>query len=269
VHGTLYGGDGNDEYWISSPDALIYDLSGTDHVFIASSYELSSRLEDLTLLGGDRIDGTGNASNNEITGNVNRNELLGLDGSDTLSGLGGNDRLDGGSDADSLTGGSGSDYILGGEGSDNDTLNGNSGNDTLLGEGGNDSLFGGDQHDRLLGGEGNDTLVGGSGDDVMLGGSGFDHFYGEAGNDTLTGDFNADTFFFADGFGDDIVTDFDANNDNERIDLHSVTNIVDFADLMANHAAQSGNRVVISDGSDSITLLGVQLADLDAIDFIF
>ncbi len=76
-------------------------------------------------------------------------------------------------------------------------------------------------------------------------------------------------FIFTDNFGDDKITDFEANNNFERIDLSGVTEITDFADMIASHMAQVGSDVVITDGDDSITLLGVNLADLDSIDFLF
>ena len=86
----------------------------------------------------------------------------------------------------------------------------------------------------------------------------------------LTGGFNADTFVFADSFGTDTITDFAATNDFERIDLSAVTEIVDFADLAANHMLQSGADVVIVDGTGAtITLMNVDLSDLGAADFIF
>jgi len=51
--------------------------------------------------------------------------------------------------------------------------------------------------------------------------------------------------------------------------LSAVLNIDDFADLLANHMAQSGADVVITDGTNSLTLDNVNLSDLDANDFIF
>jgi len=53
-------------------------------------------------------------------------------------------------------------------------------------------------------------------------------------------------------------------------DLSAVTEFVDFADLSANHLSQSGSNVIIDDNAgNTITLTGVNLADLDAIDFVF
>lgn len=66
----------------------------------------------------------------------------------------------------------------------NDLLLGNDGDDLLLGGGGNDWLFGGEGDDRLDGGFGNDHLTGGDGLDKFI-------FTGKSGNDVIT-DFNTD-----------------------------------------------------------------------------
>ncbi|MAU95182.1 MAG: hypothetical protein CMP81_04715, partial [Fulvimarina sp.] len=58
-------------------------------------------------------------------------------------------------------------------------------------------------------------------------------------------------------------------NDAEKIDLSAVTAITSFADLAANHLTQVGGNAVITDGFNTITLNGVNIADLDAGDFIF
>ena len=137
----------------------------------------------------------------------------------------------------------------------NDEAYGGNGNDVLRGQAGEDTLDGGANDDQLYAGGDNDTLIGGSGDDTMSGGSGLD------------------TFIFVDGFGVDIITDFNATNDGEKIDLSGVTAITDYTDLTtlaSNHIAQVGLDVVISDGTgDTITLTGVTLGDLGVDDFIF
>ena len=145
-----------------------------------------------------------------------------------------------------------------------------SGNDIIRGMGGNDNLFTGDGKDRLFGNNGNDTLDGGNGHDGIKGGKGNDVIFGGAGNDTLTGNGGADVFIFVDGDGRDVITDFNALNKREDIDLGGVTAIKGFWDLTHNHMTQVGADVVIADGAGlRITLLGVDLGDLDQSDFIF
>ncbi|WP_279653759.1 calcium-binding protein [Pseudomonas morbosilactucae] len=92
----LFGGKGNDTYIIGSGDGIVEGLNeGTDLVQATVSYSLGSYLENLTLIGSDNIDGTGNELKNIITGNQ------------------GNNVLDGGSAVDSLIGGAGDDtYVV-------------------------------------------------------------------------------------------------------------------------------------------------------------
>lgn len=153
----------------------------------------------------DKLNATGNNSDNILTGNSADNVLKGLGGNDTLYGNGGNDTLDGGDGNDSLDGGEGDDSLLGGKG--NDTLLGGDGNDTLDGGDGNDSLVGGAGNDSLIGGNGNDTLEGGAGDDMLFGGAGNDTyvFSKNCGNDTITlGSSGKDSLIFTDVSFDDL-----------------------------------------------------------------
>ena len=246
----------------------------------------------------------GLAGDDTLSGDTGNDTISGLAGNDVLNGGAGNDVLDGGAQNDILEGGSGNDILLGGLGRDflfggvgddlilggnrDDELHGQGGNDRVFGGNGNDEVFGGDGNDILRGGTLDDLLDGGSGDDAIFGGTGidtllggdgndkidgrggFDTLNGGAGDDVLTGGFNADTFVFDEGFGFDIIMDFAATSNAERIDLSAVSEFTDFADLTANHLTQSRTNVIIDDGAGNIiVLLEVNLSDLDAIDFIF
>ncbi|MFV1627293.1 calcium-binding protein [Phaeobacter sp. JH203A] len=192
-------------------------------------------------------------------GDVGDDTIRGGSGDDTINGGSGQDVLFGGSGADLLRGGWGADLLKGGRQAD--VLNGAQGHDTIYGEGG---------ADRLDGGSGNDRLVGGSGHDTILGGAGIDRLFGGNGNDLLIGGAQADYFIFRGNFGDDTVRDFAAGSDAEKIDLRAVAEISDLSDLRDNHLTQDGNNAVIADGlGNTITLLGVDIGDLGAGDFIF
>lgn len=215
-----------------------------------------------------------------IRGGAGDDTLFGGAGFDRLEGGTGDDRLEGGNQADNLLGGAGEDLLFGGGGFDrlfggtqDDTLYGGDVGDGVFGEQGNDRIFGQNGDDRMFGGQGNDLVDGGAGDDRMFGGAGFDTLIGSVGNDTITGNFNADTFVFADfggGFGQDTITDFAALNQFERIDLSRVSSITNLTDLRDNHMDQVGDNVVINaGGGNTITLLDVNINDLDQTDFIF
>ncbi|MEO9780352.1 MAG: calcium-binding protein [Sedimentitalea sp.] len=160
---------------------------------------------------------------------------------------------------DNFLGGRGNDDLFTGDG--NDKLSGNQGNDTLSGGAGKDNIKGGDGDDILIGGIGRDRLFGQNDNDRLDSGKGDDVLHGGAGDDV---------FVFANKYGNDAVRDFDATNDNEQIDLTAVTRIKTFNDLMNNHISQDGANVVIDDTDKTIiTLENVNLADLDAADFLF
>ena len=107
---TLIGGGGYDNYVVDNVgDVIVEDgpsiyYNGIDSVSSSVSYTLSDYVENLSLAGIEPINGTGNASINEIIGNSAAN---------ILTGDAGNDTLNGGIGADTLVGGLGGDtYIV-------------------------------------------------------------------------------------------------------------------------------------------------------------
>ena len=258
---TLYGTSAGDIIEGLDGDDTLFGLGGDDTLNGGAGFD--------TLNGGDGDDILdGGAQNDLLDGEGGNDTLLGGLGADILNGGAGNDLLLGGNRNDTLDGGSGNDRAFGGNA--NDTVMGGSGDDILRGGDQNDTLIGGDGNDSLFGGTGIDNLQGGAGNDTLIGRGGFDALDGGEGDDVMTGGFNADVFVFSGAFGNDIITDFAATSDAEDIDLSGVASIVDFADLLANHMTQVNSDVVIDDGAgNTITLEGVDLADLDAADFIF
>ncbi len=124
--------------------------------------------------------------------------------------------------------------------------------DTLTGNSAANELAGGDGNDRLSGGGGNDTIDGGLGDDRLTGGGG------------------NDTFIFANGYGNDTITDFVTGAaTNDRIDVSDFDGeFDDLTDILA-AATDNGDYVTIDFGGDTLTLLNVNEADLHADDFLF
>jgi Ca2+-binding RTX toxin-like protein len=88
-----------------------------------------------------------------------------------------------------------------------------------------------------------------------------------AGNDTVTGGAASDTFVFHADHSADVFKGFQAG---DHVDLRDSADH-SFADLVANgHIVQVGTDVVISDGAGtSLTLTGVELANLGQSDFLF
>jgi len=96
-----------------------------------------------------------------------------------------------------------------------DTVTAGSGAQTLNGAGGGDDLSGGTGKDTVNGGGEGDTLTGGADGDTLTGGSGSDRFvYGGQDDSSPSGS--------SDIAGVDEITDFDATDDAEVIDLSGV-----------------------------------------------
>lgn len=125
---------------------------------------------------------------------------------------------------------------------DPDEIHGLDGDDRLYGHGGNDSLFGDDGHDRLAGGAGDDSLDGGAGDDTLWGGAG------------------ADRIVFRDGYGHDVIMDFDRVGGSVALVSSGVTYWEDVqARLFDDH---DGTAILILDDGSTLRFEGLVVADL-------
>jgi serralysin len=199
---TMIGGQGVDTYKVDNAGDIVTETFAStlttelDTVQSTVSYTLSTNVENLTILTGFAVDGTGNTLNNVITGSDLNNKLFGGTGNDTLIGLLGDDSLDGGTGSDILIGGGGNDaYVVdssadliteavGGGTMDavsssvTYTLSSNVEKLTLTGSGAVNASAGAD----------NNILLGNSAANVLNGGAGADTMTGFAGNDTYVVD---------------------------------------------------------------------------------
>jgi len=108
---TMYGGDGNDTYFVDQVDQIIVEHSFGNAVRSRlSDYTLPENVETLFLVREDAT-GRGNDQNNRLHGSVGEDRLHGMGGDDWISGGGHNDR-------DHIFGGLGNDVIIGGSGHD-------------------------------------------------------------------------------------------------------------------------------------------------------
>jgi Ca2+-binding RTX toxin-like protein len=156
---------------------------------------LKANVENLLLTGTANINGTGNASGNNLTGNS---------GANTLSGLDGNDFINGGEGADRMFGGIGDDIYLVDNAADMASEVEDAGTDTVMSSV-THSLRANVENLVLVGnaaikGKGNtlgNTLTGNIGDNTLDGDAGSDIINGGAGRDVLFGGADADTFVFA------------------------------------------------------------------------
>ena len=117
----------------------------------------------------------------------------------------------------------------------------------------------------INGGNGKQTLAGTVGNDNIIGGNGKDVVNGGAGDDTLTGGNGKDIFVFTANFGKDVIKDF--GGDTIQFDHGTFANFAEVQSLMANDG--HGNTVITADTNNTVTLLGVSVAQLHASDFSF
>ena len=158
---NMVGGADNDTYYVDNLGDVVSEFAneGTDRIISTISYTLGDNVENLTLLGAEAINGTGNALDNTLVGNAGANRLYGLGGNDRLTGNASDDLLDGGDGNDILTAGDGNDILMGGVG--NDTLNGGAGDDSMTGDAGNDTYYVDSAGDSVteLADEGTDRVI--------------------------------------------------------------------------------------------------------------
>jgi Ca2+-binding RTX toxin-like protein len=123
-----------------------------------------------------------------------------------------------------------------------------------------DYIVGTAQADRLLGGRGSDILVGGAGDDYVWGGEE---------NDVLTGGAGADRFVLDRLDSIDIITDFEAGDGGDRLDLSILGARLGWrGDYLSNGDAtlvQSGSDVLLQLTADRVTVAVLQNADASSI----
>ena len=87
------------------------------------------------------------------------------------------------------------------------TINGTNNNDSLIGDAEGNDIQGLAGNDQLQGNGGNDSLSGGADHDFLRGGDGDDTLNGGTGNDSLSGDDGSDTYLFAQGDGQDSISE--------------------------------------------------------------
>ncbi|MES2961494.1 MAG: tandem-95 repeat protein [Pseudomonadota bacterium] len=205
------------------------------------------------------------------TGYLSVATIDGKAGDDIITGNDLGNNLSGGDGNDVINSGSGNDNIYGGDG--NDVINDKGGNNIIEGGAGNDIINTGAGTDIINGGAGDDIINGGDGGDTINGGDGNDKLYssGSGSNDILTGGLGSDIFVIGnDIISNDIITDFDVTDPNEKIDLsnfatskNGFSTLAKISDL---NITQVGNdaKINFSSASKTITIKNVKVSDLTA-----
>jgi len=293
---VIDGGDGSDSLTIlGTANSNVLSVTWTASGLTTFNGQSLTGIEHVTadLLGGgpDTLSYVGTTAS--VTVDLSLHAAFGFDsiaGIENVTGGSGNDTLIGDGAANVLTGGAGNDTYFVGAGdtvveaavagtdtvnsSVSFTLGANVENLTLSG-GANIIGTGNALANVILGNAGANTLSGGAGDDLLNGGAGQDSLNGGAGNDTLVGGSDTDTmtggsgndvFVFGPNFGNDIITDFDANpaNGQDQLDLRAlgITNFASQVQITTGQFDGSGGldthlAITASDGLHQIILLNV------------
>ncbi len=190
-----------------------------------------------------------------IEGQDGNDSLVGTEADDTIYGMEGNDTIRGGEGENYLRGFEGDDLIIGG--SSLDIIGGEEGNDTIRAGAGDDFIVSNEGDDSVAGEAGNDLIKTHIGNDTLLGGSGDDTLRPGRGDDVMAGGSGNDIFVIGRSWGDDSITDFSIADD--ILDFRGSG--LDIADLTI---TASGGDTVISNGANSLTLVGVDREDFVA-----
>jgi len=260
---TMLGGKGNDTYYVDDINDTVIeeDNEGIDKILASIAYILDNNVENLTLVGSDNINGSGNNLDNIIMGNSGNNVLNGDSGADTMLGGGGDDTyyVDDISDTIVEKYNEGIDNVIS---SISYVLDDNIENLTLA-ESANIDGSGNDFDNIITGNSGNNVLIGGFGDDTLTGG---------AGNDTLDGGQDNDTFIFSSNWGQDIIKassgydvikfDADANVNLDNLAIIKSGNNLELINIdtndkitVENHFASTNNYIQEIILSDNVTYL--------------
>ncbi|HXV43898.1 MAG TPA: hypothetical protein VEC96_12605, partial [Anaerolineae bacterium] len=262
---TLTGGAGNDTYPFDADSALgsdtISDASGTDELDFSATTTLGVTINlsstavqvvngnlTLTLSAGNSIENLiGTSQDDSITGNSLNNTLNGDDGDDIYifdtDSPQGSDTIDetgGGVDTLDFSSTTGQNIAINLNTFSAQTVNANL---TLTLP---PVLFIFPTVENIIGGSLNDTLTGNGLNNIIIGGPGNDTMNG-GGTTTVLG--NDDTYFFADGWGLDTVTDSLGNPDT--LDFTAVTTPISLTPGLPNG--------VVTDGVNSVTFTGIEV----------
>jgi len=236
----MTGGAGNDTYVVDNVGDVVAEAlnAGTDLVQSSITYTLGANVENLTLIGVDAINGTGNTLNNVITGNSAANVLDGGAGADNMAGGAGDDIyiVDNVGDVVTEAASAGLDTV---QSSITYTLTANVENLTLTGA-------------SAINGTGNtldNIIVGNAAANVLNGGLGADTMSGGAGNDTYIVDNSNDVVVEIVNAGIDTVqagATYTLSDNIENLTLTGTANIDGTGNALDNVITANGGVNVLA-----------------------
>jgi Ca2+-binding RTX toxin-like protein len=247
---TMLGGQGNDTYLVDGVGDIVTEVvdEGIDTVQSSITYTLGSNVENLTLMGSDAINATGNALDNILTGNDAANVLTGGLGDDTYV-------VNAGDTVTELAG-QGTDTVVADY---SYTLGATLENLTLSGY----------ADINATGNALNNLIVGNYGANLINGGTGADTMIGGQGDDTYTVDDLGDAVTENSGEGVDTVNtsvSFTLTSDVDNLNLTGTTNINATGNDLANTLTGNTGSNILNGGAGADTLIGGKGNDTYVVD---
>lgn len=253
----IYGLNGNDTLLGGSGDDLINGRAGADTIDGGPGFDTATfdGAFGVTLDLANPSNNTSHAAGDSYT-NVEKFILTVF--ADTFVGTAGDETVDGLQGADTLIGGAG--------------------NDTYIVDNTNDSIteLSGEGHDVVyalrtytLSANVEDLIITGTGTVHGTGNSEDNRIVGNIGANNLTGGGGNDTFVFGASIGLDKILDFGDTSGNEDIIELDAAAFADYAAVQAAMSQVGSDAVITQDINNKITIVGTNVANLDASDFAF
>ncbi|SMX30133.1 Hemolysin, plasmid [Pelagimonas phthalicica] len=233
----------------------------------------------------DNADHSDGSDDDSVEAGEGDDTIYAGEGDDTVHGEGGDDRftIDAGLDNDSLIGGE-TGETLGDEVnltalSDDLTVTFTGDEIGTITDGTDTTSF--EEIERLELGSGNDSVTGSAAADSIAGNGGADTIEGGAGDDTIAlgaSDGVNDELILDDGFGNDIVEEFEAPTDNgdgtfsgnDQLDVTGLTDAggdpvnTDDVTVIDTNGDGTGDAILTFPNGESVTLVGVSIAEVSS-----
>ena len=283
---TIIGGKGNDSILQYSNSAgknyFVYNSSfgkdtilgfkANDTLLIPTSFTASQKDSVITIKKGNTVKGTITLQNSTVTsakilpGKVEEvidasKEIVNTANDTLVEGTDSDDNISNEGNSVTITSGDGDDTVR--NTGNNVSLDAGEGNDSIGNHSGkNNSLYGGGGDDTIDNHADDLTLVGGSGNDYIYndskevwieGGEGNDSIYNDGADVVITGGTDNDLISLGSNATDNYIV-YDEGDGNDTIEGFNTTSTLSIADENVYTPVKKGNDLILTRGSDSITL---------------
>ncbi len=264
----MTGGAGDDTYVVRSDEDVVIEKPGEGNDTVKSyiDYTLPENVDNLTLMGGEDLDGTGNELDNVIIGNTGDNVLNGVEGDNYIDGRAGANIMIGGGGDDIYVVNSEDDVVIEQPGEGHDTIR--SSVTYTLPDNVEDLILTGSADIDGTGNELDNYIQGNNGDNVLNGVAGANVMAGGRGDNTYILNSKEDVVIEKPNQGTDTVIspfDYTLPDNVENLTLvgdarvgrgNEEDNIIIGTERPSHLYGVSGNNVLIGGGRSANFLYG-------------